>query len=457
MKNVHPFVAALLLALAAPLFGKPNIVLIIADDCTFRDIGCYGGQAHTPNIDLLATEGMRFTRCFQAAPMCSPTRHNIYTGLYPVTSGAYPNHTRVEPGTKSIVHYMKALGYRVAHSGKSHVGPAQVFAWERIPANKNPDFAKVDAFVSECAGKREPFCLLLCSNEPHTPWDKGDPARYPPGEIELPPYFVDTPATRESMSRYLAEVSYFDGQVGEAMKLIAKNGLTDDTLFIVISEQGSALPFAKWTCYGNGLQSAMIARWPGEITPGSVNRAMIEYTDILPTFVEAGGGTPDPSLEGKSLLPVLAGKQDHKPYTYGIMTTRGINDGSDHFGIRTVRSDQYRFIWNLTPDGRFQNACTTSKEFASWRALAAKGDKDAVEKVKRYEFRPEFELYDVTKDPLELDNLADNPEFAASMKELRNELERWMKQCGDQGKQTEMEALDHMTGGRKKAARNKAP
>ena len=74
--------------------AKPNMVFIIADDCTFRDIGCYGGQAKTPNIDRLAAQGMKFERCFQAAPMCSPTRHNIYTGLYPVKSGAWPNHTR---------------------------------------------------------------------------------------------------------------------------------------------------------------------------------------------------------------------------------------------------------------------------------------------------------------------------------------------------------------------------
>ncbi|MCH8922439.1 MAG: sulfatase-like hydrolase/transferase [Planctomycetes bacterium] len=84
-------------AQAAP--SRPNFGFIIADDCTYHDLGCYGGQAHTPNIDRLAGEGMRFTHCFQAAPMCSPTRHNIYTGLYPVKSGAYPNHTFAKRGT----------------------------------------------------------------------------------------------------------------------------------------------------------------------------------------------------------------------------------------------------------------------------------------------------------------------------------------------------------------------
>ncbi len=84
-------VATTVLAASSAGAEKPNFVFVIADDCTYRDLGCYGGQAHTPHIDRLASQGMRFTQCFQAAPMCSPTRHNIYTGLYPVKSGAYPN------------------------------------------------------------------------------------------------------------------------------------------------------------------------------------------------------------------------------------------------------------------------------------------------------------------------------------------------------------------------------
>ncbi len=101
--------------------AKPNIVYIMADDLTHYDLGCYGGQAHTPNMNKLAKQGVRMTRCFQAAPMCSPTRHNIYTGLYPVKSGAYPNHTFAKPGTKSIVHYLKPLGYRVALSVETKI------------------------------------------------------------------------------------------------------------------------------------------------------------------------------------------------------------------------------------------------------------------------------------------------------------------------------------------------
>lgn len=439
---------------------KPNFVFVIADDCTFRDIGCYGGQAHTPNIDQLADQGMRFTRCFQSAPMCSPTRHNIYTGLYPVKSGAYPNHTMVDPDTKSIVQYLSDAGYRIAHSGKSHVSPRSVFAWESLTGNgNNPAFDKVDAFIGDCKKSDQPFCLLLCSNEPHSPWDKGDASRYPPENIVLPPYFVDTPKTRASMSNYLAEITYYDGQVGEAMTLLDQHGLADETLMIVVSEQGSSFPFAKWTCYDNGLQSALIARWPGRIQPSSVNPAMIEYVDILPTFIQAAGGTPDANLDGKSLLPTFEGATTHKKYVFGEMTTRGIIAGSEHFGIRSVRSETHKYIWNFTPEVPFQNAATKSAEFQSWQALAELGDARAAELVGRYTTRPAIELYDVAADPLEMNNLADDPSYEGIKKELRSELDRWMLACGDRGQATEMAATERMprtqNAGGKRQSRNK--
>jgi len=455
--SLDRFIYILLLLAAGTVNAgeRPNLVFVIADDCTFRDLGCYGGQAHTPHIDRLADEGMRFTRCFQSAPMCSPTRHNIYTGQYPVKSGAYPNHTFVDSETESIVQYLKPLGYRVAHSGKSHVSPRSVFDWESIPGAKNPEFEKVDGFLSECSQADNPFCLLLCSNEPHSPWNKGDASRYPPSEIKLPPYFVDTPETRKAMSNYLAEITYYDDQVGQTIALLEKHSLSDETLLIVVSEQGSSMPFAKWTCYDSGLQSGFIAHWPGKIQPGTVNPAMIEYVDILPTFIEAAGGTPATVLDGRSLLPVFAGKQKHKKFVFGEMTTRGINNGSDHYGIRSVRSERFKYIWNFTPDVKFENACTQSTEFQSWIRAADNGDVNAKEWVRRYQHRSEVELYDVMADPLELKNLADESQFDDVKEKLRSELDAWMKRCGDQGQITELDAMQRQGRARKQAETKK--
>jgi len=430
--------------------SKPNFVFIIADDCTYRDIGCYGGQAHTPNIDELASEGMRFTQCFQAAPMCSPTRHNIYTGLYPVKSGAYPNHAFAKDGTKSVVHYLKPLGYRVALSGKRHISPQEVFPFEYSGQKNNPHFEAIDKLMSECKESETPFCLFACSNEPHSPWNKGDASRYDAAKLKLPPYFVDTEETRESMTRYLAEITYYDWQVGRILGLLDKHGLADNTLVIVVSEQGSSFPFAKWTCYDTGLQSAFVARWPGRIKPGTVSDAMIEYVDVLPTYIEAAGGTPAEVLDGKSLLPVLfAQTKEHKQYVFGEMTTRGTINAPKHFGIRSIRSRKFKYVWNFTPEVKFQNACTKSSIFESWRQKAA-SDPDAADKVRRYEHRPAEELYDVTKDPYEWKNLADNPRYDEVKIQLKNRLLEWMRGTGDKGQQTELEADQHLAKNRNK-------
>ena len=436
--------------------GRPNFLFILADDCTFRDIGCYGGQAHTPNIDALAKDGMRFTHSFQAAPMCSPTRHNIYTGLYPVKSGAYPNHTFAKAGTRSIVHYLKPLGYRVALSGKRHINPKEVFPFEYLPGNKNPDMEAVDKFVAGCKVEDKPFCLFACSNEPHGPHDKGDPSRYKADKLKLPPYWVDTSETREGYTKYLAEITYLDGQVRDLLGILEKHGLSDNTIVIFTSEQGDGLPFGKWTCYDTGLQNALVARWPGKIKAGSVSDAMIEYVDVVPTFVDAAGGMPSSALEGKSYLGVLLGKtKKHKKYVYGLQTTRGIIDGSDHFGIRQVRSRQFKYIINLTPETRFQNIVVTRNPiYASWRKKA-EIDADAAEKVRRYENRPAEELYDIFKDPYEWNNLAGDPKYARTKKLLQEKLYVWMAQQGDKGQATEMEAFEHQGKHRRNKNRKK--
>lgn len=429
---------------------RPNFVFIIADDCTYRDIGCYGGQAHTPNIDGLAEEGMRMTRCFQAAPMCSPTRHNIYTGLYPVKSGAYPNHTFAKDGTKSIVHYLKPLGYRVALSGKTHISPKDVFPFE-YSGRKNPDMDAIDGLFGECVQDGTPFCLFACSNEPHTPWNKGDPSAYPPEKIKLPPYIADTPHVREQFSKYLAEITYYDGQVGQILELIDKHQLRENTLVMVVSEQGNSLPMAKWTCYEMGLGSIMVVRWPGKVKPHSVTDAMVEYCDVTPTFVQAAGGTPDPVLDGGSFLPVLLGTTDHhKDYAYGIMTTRGIINGTECYPIRSVRSDRYHLIWNLNSDATFQNACTKSSEFQSMLEAAEAGDQRAKLATQRYQHRPEFELYDVAADPLQMNNLASDERHHPIVEQLKAKLDAWMLSQGDLGIETEMDARNHQGRARKK-------
>lgn len=430
---------------------KPNIVLIIADDCTYRDLEIYGGQAHSPNLKALAAEGMTLRRCFQAAPMCSPTRHSLYTGIYPVKNGAYPNHAQAYPWVKSIAHYLQAGGYETYLSGKTHVLPKSVFPFKYSALKNDLDPQAIDKAIGECVAARKPFLVIAASTEPHSPWNKGDPSAYPPDSLTLPPIWVDSPATRDAYSRYLAEVTYFDAQVGEVLGLLDKHGQRDNTLVIVLSEQGNSLPFAKWTCYDAGLQSACVVRWPGRVKPGSSSDALVEYVDMVPTMLDAAGLSQPEILDGKSFAGVLEGTaMRHKECVFGLQTTRGIIHGSDFFAIRSARNERYLYIRNLTPDAEFRNNETRSSMFLEWRRLAASGDQQAAALVHDYQHRPAEELYDCEADPWNRTNLIANPALAGMRDTLRVRLETWMKQQGDQGQPTELEAMNHQGAVRQK-------
>jgi N-sulfoglucosamine sulfohydrolase len=424
--------------------ARTNFLLIIADDCTYRDLEVYGGQAKTPHLNRLATEGMKFSRCFQAAPMCSPTRHCLYTGLYPVKSGAYPNHTMAHDWVKSVAHYLQAAGYSTHLSGKTHINPRSVFPFE-YSGQKNPDPKVFSEVLQQSAAAKKPFLFIAASNEPHTPWNQGDSSQYPPASLKLPPVLVDSPDTREGFSRYLAEITYFDSQVGELIALLDQSPLKDNTLVIVLSEQGNSFPFAKWTCYDAGLQSGCIVRWPGKVAPGGTSDALVEYVDVVPTLLDAAGIARPELLDGRSFVPVLTGATpSHKSHVYGLQTTRGIIGGSESFGIRSVRDDRYRYIRNLTPDAVFQNAATNDATFATWRKMAAEGDLQAQRLVHDYQHRPAEELYDCDADPWNQTNLASSPEHADRLASLRDKLDSWMREQEDEGEATEMKAFERM-------------
>jgi N-sulfoglucosamine sulfohydrolase len=445
------------LSLAAP----PNLLLIIADDCTYRDLEVYGGQAKTPHLQRLAAEGMKFSNCFQAAPMCSPTRHCLYTGLYPVKSGAYPNHTQAYEWVQSIASYLQEVGYSTHLSGKTHIGPASVFPFEysKLNGDNNPDPQVLEQVIQTSRASGKPFLFIAASNEPHEPYTKGDPSVYPPEKLILPPVLVDTPETRAAFSKYLAEVTYFDSQVGALVALIDQADLRENTLVMVLSEQGNSFPFAKWTCYDAGLQSACVVRWPAQVAAGRVSEALVEYVDVVPTFLEAAGMERPEVLDGRSFLPVLRGEAtQHKTHVFGLQTTRGINNGSEHFGIRSVRDARYRYVRNFSPEMRFENAATHDQVFQSWRRLAEAGDTAALKLVKDYQHRPAEELYDCLADPWNRVNLIHSEELGSVRGELSRQLDAWMKQQGDEGLATEMRAKERMpraSEGGSKAKKNK--
>jgi uncharacterized sulfatase len=172
---------------------------------------------------------------------------------------------------------------------------------------------------------------------------------------------------------------------------------------------------------------------------------MIEYVDILPTFLEIAGQPRTSDLDGRSFLPVLRGATDsHKEFVFAQYTNRGVNNGSDHYGIRSVRSARYKYIWNFTPGDPYANASMKNATYESWVKAAAAGDVGARAAVQRLLHRTEVEFYDVLADPAELKNLSAEAALAPEMARHRAQLDAWMQAQGDRGQATEMEALRHM-------------
>jgi len=437
---------------------RPNIVLFICDDMTWSDAGCYGSEdAKTPNLDKLASQGMKFNRCFTSTAMCAPTRQQLYTGLWPVRSGAYPNHSAVKAGTRSLGHHFADQGYRVALSGKKHYKPAASYPFEFLGGHKQDDlnFPAIKEFMTRKAD--EPYFLICATFQPHGPWTMGDRSAYDPAKLKLPDYLADTSETREALADYLAEVTHMDMLLGKVIAQLEEAGQADNTIFLFTSEQGNGLPFAKWTCYEAGLKTGLIVRWPGKVKAGSTTDAMVQYVDIVPTLLDAVGSDPkeiDTGLggapgdgkgfDGRSFLPVLFEQQElHRHYVFGIHTTRGIINGSKSYPIRSIRGKRYKLIANLNHETAFSNIAMSETFWKSWVKAAEAGDMRAQQAVDRYTHRPAYELYDLQADPNELNNLAGKRALTEVQARLKRQLEAWMEQQGDEGNATEMKVKAH--------------
>lgn len=423
---------------------QPNIVVIMADDLDSKQLSCYGGKnIKTTNIDALAGQGMKFNRMIASEAMCVPTRASLFTGLYPMKHGSFQNHKPVDkPGLKSICHYLGDLGYTVALTGKDHsTKPETVFPFKIIDGFEkncvaNTDdysFDGIQSFMKEQGSK--PFCLFIMSTNPHMPWTMGDPSEFDEDKLILPPHWVDTKDVRMAFTKYLAEIRRLDNQVGEVMALLDATGQKENTIFIFLGEQGPQFPGGKWNLWENGQYSSMLIRWPGKVKPGSESGAICQYEDILPTLIAAAGGKPVTGLDGKSFLPVLKGDQSrHREYAYGIHNN--FPEGPP-YPIRSIRTDRYKLILNLSPELRYHNkfmmdTLKVKNYWATWLRQSETSER-AKELTERIMIRPAVEFYDLEKDPYELNNLAGEKKYASTRMQLESKLTSWMKEQGDAG------------------------
>jgi N-sulfoglucosamine sulfohydrolase len=422
---------------------RPHIVLFIADDFTWTDCGAYGAtDVRTPHLAALAAESIRFDNAFVASPTCAPSRSVTFTGLYPFRNGAHANHSLIRDGVRTLPQYMKALGYRVVLAGKTHIGPRESFPFEYLagsnamPPGKNHvlftdlNTQAVDALLAS-HDRNVPLFLVVCSHSPHVYWPENH--RYDPSQIRLPPYLLDTPETREARCRYYEDVENLDDQVGEVLASLSRHGYAQNTLFAFTIDHGAQWPFAKWTLYDAGIHAPLIVRWPGVVNAGNTS-AMVSLVDLLPTFVEAGGGDVPENIDGRSLLPLLRGTNN---VHHDVIFTSHTGDGKmNRSPMRCVRTARYKYILNLAPGIPFTTHVTNGVAedgrdyWESWLKLAERDD-HAARLVDRHMHRPPEELFDMQTDPHELKNLAGDPSHTHALSKLRQTLRDWRLQQGE--------------------------
>ena len=428
---------------------SPNFLIVIGDDCTYKDLPLYGGQnVKTPNIDRLAAGGLTFDRAYLAMSMCNPCRTELYTGLYPARSGACWNHSAARPGTKSVVHYLGGLGYRVGLTGKKHVVPGPSFRFEQVKGVEGGcvsqtakfDDAGMKAFMSR--DPDQPFYLAVGLVVPHCPWTVGEAANFDPKKLKLPPNLADTPATRSDFAKYLAEIEVLDKHVGLTLKALEETGQDGNTLVIFTSEQGSQFPGNKWTNWNTGVHTGFVVRWTGRVEAGRRTGALIQYADVLPTLIEAAGGKPKANdFDGTSFLPVLLGNADrHRTYAYFMHNN--IPEGPP-YPVRAVTDGTYHYIRNLAPENLYieKHLMGEIQWHAYWPTWVAQTgpwegqnyNREAVRLINRFMRRPAEELYRVDLDPYEMNNLVDVSEGGDAKARLSGELDRWMSEQGDPG------------------------
>ena len=437
---------------------KPNIVMLIGDDIDRDTLGPWGGEAITPYLDQLAAEGVKFNRCYATVAMCAPFRQELYSGRTPWRTGAMPNHSQSSNDTKSLPHYLKPLGYRVALLGKGHVGPQEAYPFEKlgdIPKREDANpiaLERAGKYMAEAKEAGEPFCLVVASHDGHAPFHThGDPDAYDPATLTIPRDAIDTPEYRHNLHGNFVEVTHLDKLLGGLRELIAEHELTDDTLVIFCSEQGNQFPFSKWTCFDGGLASGFVAAWPGVIPAGIDSDPILWLSDITPSLVEAAGGEVNPDdFDGKSQWANFKGANEKvHDYTFGAFSNCNIIDNRERvFPIRSIRDERYTLLWSPKAEVEITSNTTLTKalalingedvtgEFdpaASWVAeLETSADPLLEQLVKRLHHRPEWALYDRKSDPKELTNLVGNPEYAEVQERLQSALEAWLSKWGDE-------------------------
>ena len=431
--------------------SRPNIVIIIADDMSWNDCSLYGNKGlPTPNIDRLATEGMRFDRAFLTISSCSPSRASIITGRYPHQTDAEQLHWPIPGNQVTFTEKLMEAGYWTALVGKFHMGKAMKSRFDVVKeadtsgfiVSKQGEFeesAKGDAKSGATEWVRalrerpanKPFFFWLAALDPHRPYDQNilnDPTGLE--DVKLPPYVPDTPEVRADYALYYDEIRRLDRFVGMVIAELKRQKVDKNTLVMFISDNGRPMPRDKTTLYDSGVRTPWIVRWPDKVKPNTVNSNLVSSVDIARTFMDLAGAKYGETFVGNSFMSMLEDTEvSIRSYAFG---EKNWHDFSDR--CRYVRDERFKYIRNFYP--HYPNTPSAdalrSPVFRKMQVLRDASKLSPAQMSCFIKPRPVEELYDVVNDPYELVNLAGRPEYAEDLKRLRLQLKLWQKRTHDQ-------------------------
>ena len=408
----------------------PNVVWIISDDLGL-ELGCYGLETvSTPHLDRLAGQGVRYTQAYATAPVCSASRSALITGMYQSAIACEPHRKvdkqplpdRVQP----ITEYFRKKGYFVCNGNHnlSKRGKTDYNFKSEVKGGMydGSDWSERD--------KNQPFFAQVQIFDPHRKFAK-DTSPERREKIVLPPYYPDHPVTRADWANYLASVEVLDRKVGNILERLDNEGLADNTIVFFFGDHGRPHVRDKQWLYDGGIHTPLIIRWPGRLEAGAVDDRPVSLIDVSAASLAAADISLPKHLQGVDMLaPGFKGRD-------AIFASIG-RLGGKLDRIRSVQVGTMKYIRNFNPGTPYmlgdQESAYKSLEYpvhTLLKYLREQGELTPEQELFLTESRPEHELYDLEKDPYELNNLAGDPEYKAVLRTLQAKLSRWMNEIGD--------------------------
>ena len=424
---------------------RPNIIWITIDDIG-PDFGCYGNVlVKTPNLDRLALQGMRFENAFVTTPVCSPSRSALITGCYATTIGSHQHRSRhplAEP-YQPITELLKDSGYRCTRLPIERVKPGEFVGHpgstsDRILSidgklktdfnfNRGSDgemFEPWDASMLD-----EPFFAMIDFAPQKGPawWVEEVAAQLDalvdPDVIEIKPYWPDTPEMRDRIALYHEAISVLDAEIGEVLKWIEALGIAERTIIFVWGDHGQAAFRHKQWCYDSGVRVPLIMA--GQGLDVRVRSDLVSSIDLAPTTLRLAGVSLPEWMEGRDTLDEALPARSH------IFMSRDRCDETED-RVRAIRTDQFKLIRNFHPErayiGRNQYTLSAFLEVSQLLSMRDEGTLTPTQALWSRGTKPEWEFYDLRDDPLELENLYDDPQYRSEIDQLKAPLEDWIEE-----------------------------